>query len=224
MPDYMAEVAIVNKGKGEDMIQRHNLLATFTSRGCVRRCSFCAVWRTEGNLQELDNWPIRPIICDNNLLACSRAHFDSVIDKLKRLPEIDFNQGLDARLLTKYHADRLAELPCLVRLAWDSMAYERDFWRAYELLTSAGIPPNRIRVYVLIGYKDTPQDALYRLSEIWKAGSFPDPMRYQPLDALYKNSYVGENWTKRELARYARYWSRLFWFDVRFGISFEEFR
>ena len=222
MPDYLAGVATCN-GREVAALERHNPAATFTSRGCIRRCPFCAVPRIEGDLRELDDWPVRPIVCDNNLLACSRAHFDRVVDRLRPLSGIDFNQGLDARLLTKYHAERLAELDCLVRLAWDDMAYERPFWRAYEMLRAVGFPADRIRAYVLIGYNDTPEDALCRLRAIWERGSFPDPMRYQPLDALTFNSYVGEYWTERELRRYTRYWSRLFWFSVRFKIPFGQF-
>ena len=105
MPEYLSDVAEIGTD-WPDAVSRHNPNATFTSRGCIRKCSFCAVWRTEGKLQELDDWPTRPIVCDNNLLACSKKHFDSVIDRLKPLSGIDFNQGLDARLLTDYHADR----------------------------------------------------------------------------------------------------------------------
>jgi hypothetical protein len=179
--------------------------------------------RIEGELRELDDWPVRPIVCDNNLLACSRKHFDSVIDKLLPLKGIDFNQGLDARLLTKYHAGRLAELDCMVRLAFDNVAYESQFVKAFETLRVAGIPPNRIRVYVLIGYHDTPEDALYRLTTVRELGALPNPMRYQPLDALTKNSYIEKTWTQRQLIRYSRYWSRLLFFE-RMGITFDEFR
>ena len=153
---------------------------------------------------------MRPIICDNNLLACSQRHFDRVIDKLKPLSGIDFNQGLDARLLTKHHAERIAELDLkMVRLAWDHIGLEAQFNAAWDTLRSAGIPKGKISAYVLIGYKDTPDDALFRLRSIWDRGSWPNPMRYQPLDAIKRNQYVGEHWTDRELKRYMRYWSNL---------------
>jgi hypothetical protein len=106
MPGYLADVAEI--GGEVDALPHHNPEATFTSRGCPRRCPFCAVPRIEGELRELDDWPARPIVCDNNLLACSRAHFDRVVDRLKPLAGVDFNQGLDARLLTAYHAERPA--------------------------------------------------------------------------------------------------------------------
>ena len=92
-----------------DAIARHNPDATFTSRGCIRNCKFCIVPKIEGELKELDDFPVRPIVCDNNFLACSSAHFDNVIDKLKTLRDVDFNQGLDARLITKYQANRLSD-------------------------------------------------------------------------------------------------------------------
>lgn len=221
MPDYLADVAEI----GVDWpgaLEHHNPLATFTSRGCIRRCSFCAVWRTEGKLRELDDWPIRPIVCDNNLLACSMAHFDRVIDRLKSLSWVDFNQGLDARLLTSHHAARLSELQRpMVRLAFDHVKTEGQFLSAFQLLRDAGLPAKAIRVYVLFGYNDTPDDALYRLRLVQSLGARPNPMRYQPLDTLVRNSYVDPNWTQGELKRYHRYWSRLRWLE---HIPFEEYR
>ncbi len=219
MPDYLAGVAEI--GGEVDALPRHNPDATFTSRGCIRRCPFCAVPRIEGELRELDDWPVRPIVCDNNLLACSRVHFDKVIDRLKPLTGIDFNQGLDARLLTNYHADRLAELDCIVRLAWDWSGSETGnaFMTAYERLRRAKIPKARIQVYVLIGYKDTPEGALFRLRTCRNMGIWPNPMRYNPLDALARDTYVGEYWTDDLLRQYMRYWANL---QYTVGVPFEE--
>lgn len=216
MPDRMADVSQV--GGDVNALPHHNPDACFTSRGCIRRCSFCAVWRIEGELRELEEWEPKPIVCDNNLLACSQAHFDRVIDRLKPLKGIDFNQGLDARLLTPYHADRLAELDCTVRLAWDHIATGNTFMTAWERLRKAGIPKKRIRVYVLIGYKDTPEDALFRLRTVHNIGAIPNPMRYNPLDAMRRDGYVGEGWTERLLTAYMRYWAALqFTGGVPFG-------
>jgi hypothetical protein len=220
MPSYLSGVAKCLPYM-HDVISRHNSQATFTSRGCVRRCPFCAVWRVEGELRELQDWPVRPIVCDNNLLACSRRHFDRVIDRLKPLSGIDFNQGLDARLLTAHHADRLAELDCLVRLAFDSVRYEASFMDAFHMLRKAGIAKSRIRAYVLIGFNDTPEDTLYRLRAVSGLGIEPSPMRYNPLDTLQRDSYVGPNWTDSELTRYTRYWANLRFFRA---VPFEDFQ
>ena len=223
-PGFLADVAEI--GGDIPALHRHNPDATFTSRGCVNHCTFCAVPKIEGQLVELDDWPVKPIICDNNLLACSVPHFDRVIDRLieSRVRGIDFNQGLDARLLTEYHARRFAELGkqlSFVRLAWDNSRLEAQFRDAWRLLIDAGISPKQIRVYVLIGFDDTPQDALYRLETIRGLGGLPNPMRYQPLGAMKRNEYLSPNWTSSEMKRIARYYSRLNWLG---HIPFSEYK
>lgn len=223
-PGFMAEVA--ETGGECAALDRHNPNATMTSRGCVRRCTFCAVPRLEGDLVELQpwQWEPRPIVCDNNLLACSRRHFDVVVDRLAAmgLTGIDFNQGLDARLLTKYHAERLATLNTrCIRLAWDHTRDEREVMRAFETLISSGFGRRHISIYVLIGYDDTPEDALYRLTTVKSAGAVPFPMRYQPIDAPRRNAYVSPAWTHSELGRFMRYWCRL---RYTASVPFEEWR
>lgn len=218
-PDYLSDIAKI--GGDVNALPHHNPQATFTSRGCIRQCPFCAVPRIEGELVELDDWEPKPIVCDNNLLACSQRHFDTVIERLKTLHcVVDFNQGLDARLLTKYHAGRLAELDGHIRLAWDWISMENTVMAALQKLAEAGIPRRNIGVYVLIGFQDTPEDALYRLQTLKDLDIYPYPMRYQPLDAIRYNQYVGEHWTHRELSRFHRYWSTLRRFG---GIPFAEY-
>lgn len=46
MPDYLADVAETG-GDDVSALARHNPEATFTSRGCIRKCKFCAVPRIE---------------------------------------------------------------------------------------------------------------------------------------------------------------------------------
>jgi len=218
MPDYLRDVAEI--GGEVDALKHHNPDATFTSRGCIRKCKFCAVPKIEGDLVELEEWEWKPIICDNNLLACSEKHFDKVIDNLKGFKKVDFNQGLDARLLTDYHAERLAELDCMIHLAWDHIGLEGQVFGAIYALLHAGLPKRRIRIYVLIGYDDSPADALYRLEMLKAEGIWPNPQRYNPLDTLEKDHYVAPNWTDRELHRFMRYWARQRWLE---HIPFEEY-
>ena len=219
-PDMFHAVANTDVSVG-NVLHRHNSKATFTSRGCVRKCNFCIVPKSEGYLVELEEWEIKPIVCDNNILATSRKHFDSVVDKLKPLRGIDFNQGLDARLMTKHHAERLSELNTrMVRLAWDHVGMENEFMKAWNMLRDVGFKKTHIRPYVLIGFKDTPEDALYRLQTVKDLGAWPFPMRYQPLDVEKRNSYVAPNWTERELRDYMRYWSRQRWLE---HVPFEEY-
>ena len=218
-PGFLESVAVV--GRPADALWRHNPDATFTSRGCPRSCPFCIVPKIEGGLVEIADWEIKPIVCDNNILATSEKHFDSVVDKLKPLKGIDFNQGLDARLLTDHHANRLRELDIdIVRIAWDNIKSERPIMLAIERLKRAGFSYQNIRAYVLIGFMDTPEDALYRLQTLKDLGLMPNPMRYQPLDTHKRNAHVGEHWTDVELKNYMRYWSRQIWLS---HIPFEDY-
>lgn len=211
-PKFLASVAEI--GGEVDALSRHNPDATFTTRGCIRKCSFCIVSKIEPEYKELSDFPIRPIVCDNNFLASSRVHFDKVINLLKPLKGVDFNQGLDARLLTKYQAERLAELDLYcARLAWDHIGIEKDVMHSIDLLLAAGIPKKKLRCLVLIGFNDTPEDALYRLQTLKDSGLRPNPMRYQPLNAIKRNEYVAPGWTEKQLKRYMRYWARQIWLE-----------
>lgn len=221
-PDALKDVAEL--GGEVNALIHHNPDATYTTRGCIRRCSFCAVPKLEGPLRELDDdqWEPKPIICDNNLLAASVTHFDHVIDRLleAKVVGVDFNGGLDARILTEHHAQRIAELPkATMKLAWDNIKDENRFLRTHSILIKAGIKAKAIHVYVLLGFKDTPEETLYRLKKVMSLGSWPMPMRYQPLNSKHKNEYVSPNWTATELQRYMRYWARLMYFR---HIPFEE--
>jgi len=219
LPGYLADVATIGTESPIPPLMMHNPLATFTTRGCPNKCSFCAVPKIEGGFHELESWENRPIICDNNLLESSRKHFGKVIDGLKLLGFADFNQGLDARKFNRYHASRIAEIKQpLVRFAFDHVNSETKVHDAIELARSEGI--RNFHIYVLIGYKDTPTDALYRLEKVREWGIRPNPMRYQPLDALRKNEYIAPGWTKAELKRMVRYYSRLRWLE---HIPFNEY-
>ncbi len=212
MPEYLGGVAEI----GADipgMMQRHNPLAWQSTRGCVNRCGFCAIPKIEGEFRELprSEWHPGPLICDNNLLAASRPHFDAVIDALKPFSGIDFNQGLDARLLTPHHASRIAELRLhRVRLAWDHIKTEGAVMDAIATLRQAGVPKSKVGCYVLIGFHDTPDDALYRLETLMRLGVQPNVMRYLPIDKTVRR-YVDPTtpWTDDELIRYMRYWNNL---------------
>jgi hypothetical protein len=195
-----------------DVLALHNPDATFTTRGCPNQCPFCAVPKIEGEFRELSRWRRAPIVCDNNLLASSRHHFEAVIDSLLDLPGVDFNQGLDARRFTAWHADQIARLRrCKVRFAFDHAAMESKVADAIAVGRKAGL--RDFGVYVLIGWRDSPAEAQYRLETIRSWGVWPNPMRYQPLDAERKNMYVAPGWTEAELRRMQRYYSRLAWLE-----------
>jgi hypothetical protein len=93
-------------------LEHHNPDATYTSRGCPRKCPWCIVPEMfKHGLIEFENWKPKRIICDDNVLATSKPHFDSIIDKLLLSDETGFDfQGVDARFLQPYHVEGFAKL------------------------------------------------------------------------------------------------------------------
>jgi hypothetical protein len=211
MPDYLADVAHVEPETIYPALAFHNPLATFTSRGCINACPFCAVPRIEGKFRYVDYTPA-PVVCDNNILASSDSRFHQVIDSLLQFPYVDFNQGLDARLFSNFHAEQLKRLKSVkVRFSLDNEGMIFNVERAIEKAKVYGLKD--LGVYVLIGYKDTPQDAKHRLELVRSWGVRPNPMRYQPLDCLRKDTYIEQGWTQIQLEDMQRYYSKLRWLE-----------
>lgn len=200
-------------------VRMHNPLATFTTRGCPNACSFCAVPKLEPDFYEIYEFQPAPIVCDNNLLAASQVHIRRVIESLRHFPYADFNQGFDARLFTPEIADMIGGVRAKVRFAFDSWADEGVVKDAIDLCRKRA--SNKIGVYCLVGFDDTPDDAIAKLELIRSWGIRPTAMRYQPLDAETKNSHVASEWTERALRRVTRYYNRLRWLE---HIPFSEYR
>ena len=210
MPDYFAGMEGVSIGHDSPgILQRVNPMATRTTTGCIRRCKFCGIGQGRiepGGLRELPDWPDLPILADNNLLAASPEHFDRVMDRLEASwGWADFTQGLDSRLLTQHHAERLARLRdprTLIRLALDSMVYVDSWEDAFRRLRAASVALKYIRSYALIGFLDGPVEAWERCQWIEDHGIKVLPMWFHPLNALRKNWVTSDQhdlgWSNRE--------------------------
>lgn len=207
MPKYFADLDFVTVGeRWPGILQRVNPLATRSTEGCVRSCSFCGIGKgliEPGGLVELADWPDLPIYCDNNILAASSAHFDRVIERCKGWGWADFNQGVDARLLTDYHAERFTEIGRpMIRLALDHTGMMDEWEDAFSILRRAGMPKSCIRSYALIGFNTGPAEAWERCRWIERHGVKSLPMWYHPLDALQENQVTAAQeqlgWTQDE--------------------------
>jgi len=102
----------------------------FTTRGCIRRCPFCCVPAAEGNIRMADDiyqiWDYESksiTLLDNNILSLP-AYFAIICSQLiKKRLSVDFNQGLDIRLVTPEIANWLAKLKFkkYIRFSLDDM-------------------------------------------------------------------------------------------------------
>lgn len=119
--------------------------------------------------------------------------------------DVDFNQGLDARLFTEEVVCKLRRLKMQVtRLAYDSDGIRDSLRRAIHLLKSAGRRGRRIIVYCLYNHQDRPEDFLARIRDILEWGVVAYPMRYEPITPQPKNTYISPNWTWAELEMVAK--------------------
>ncbi|KQC04802.1 MAG: hypothetical protein APR53_09465 [Methanoculleus sp. SDB] len=182
----------------------------FSSRGCNRKCGFCAVPRIEGTINALKTsikdfvWPkhSRIIFFDNNFLWNKNKFY--IFKELQELDRsVDFNQGLDARLIDEEIAECLGKLKYessnSIRLAYDTIKEKKAVENAIQLLSENNIRKRRVFVYALFNYEDTPESFLERVIDILKWGAVCYPMRFEPLKALEKNTYISENWTKERV-------------------------
>lgn len=119
-----------------------------TTRGCPRNCYFCFVPKKEGKFRRYQH-PSEfhleghksAVLMDNNILADPDWFFEVTDWYIERNIKIDFNQGLDLRLMTPEIARQLKRCKRLKgwHFAFDSMSYREEVEAGIEMLYDAGI-------------------------------------------------------------------------------------
>jgi hypothetical protein len=206
----------------------------YTSRGCIRKCSFCGVPKLEGPQRDTDSLTALVksidsqygakkdlILMDNNVVASSR--FKEIIaeirdlgfirgaklrrsnERIAALRRVDFNQGVDARILCKDEM-YLRELStiCLkpLRIAFDHLGLREPYEKAIRYAHQFGLI--ELSNYMLYNFHDSPEDLFERmrlnvsLNEELGIRIWSFPMRYQPTD-LPDRSHIGKKWTRYQL-------------------------
>jgi len=144
----------------------------FTTRGCIRKCYFCIVPKKEGMVHAVgdiyDIWDGKSkelVIMDNNILALPE-HFKLIASQLRKEKlKVDFNQGLDHRLLTEDLAHELLTLKHIheIRFAFDDLSYKPSVLKALGILKKGGMRDWGSRWYIYIGEKDTFESVYERM-------------------------------------------------------------
>lgn len=155
----------------------------YTSRGCIRHCGFCIVREKEGSLVDCDmSWikHQKVLLFDNNFLASPFCK-----EKLKRFilnkNKVCFNQGLDIRLINKDVADLLVKVKYYdmhfnkrrLYFAFDDLSYEKQVVDGIQCLIHAGVKPDHMMFYVLVGFNTTHEQDLYRIQLLIDYGVLP---------------------------------------------------
>lgn len=156
----------------------------FLTRGCIRKCPWCVVPKKEGTIRAYRTWREikRPdtrkiVFMDNNVLACSHG-VEQMRDMIGRDIKIDFNQGLDARLIDDEIAHILSRLKWIrfIRMSCDTDGMLGTVTQAIERLGNHGIKPYRVFVYLLVQDIESAQRRAIVLREIG-AEVFAQPYR-----------------------------------------------
>lgn len=212
----------------------HDAYFAYTSRGCIRKCHFCGVPTLEGTLRDTRSLShvVRAIdemygpkkdliLMDNNVVASK--NFKEIIAEIcdlgfvrgamlkrdgMRVPiqrRVDFNQGVDARILSK-DPMYLRELSrtCIrpLRIAFDHLGLKGPYEKAVKFAHEFGL--NELSNYMLYNFHDGPDDLFERmrlnvhLNEELGIRIWSFPMRYQPTNRPDR-SFIGEKWTRYQL-------------------------
>ena len=200
-------------------------IVLYSSRGCTNNCGYCAVPRLEGAMKSFKSIQHTldagrneipdaksVVLYDNNFTE--HEYFDDIVDELVNfgLP-IDIH-GLHVESFTEHHAKRLAELKWAgqgksgtpyLRFSFDKRKYYEDIRRAAKLAAKYNIKPSFF-CYMLFNFTDSPEDFWWRVAKthdiVKETGKtiVLYPQRYEPLNSLKRNQYIGRKWTK-EMAR-----------------------
>ena len=171
---------IVNKLDNDQ--ERAELYMLLEQNGCLHYYS-----AKKEDILELDK-DIRPLY--------EKTHKPS---KRKRI--VDFNQGIDSRLVTKANMDKLAELNIYpLRIAFDHWALKDIYERSVRTAVSSGI--KNLSNYLLYNFDDKPEELYYRLRlnvdlcEELDASIYSFPMKYHPIndEKFCKNrNFIGKH-------------------------------
>lgn len=175
----------------------------FMSRGCPRGCDFCHVKDKEGrcsvkvaDLSEFWNGQKYIQLFDPNTLACKDWK-----DILTQLAEskawVDFNQGVDIRLMTAEKAEYLKRIKIKhVHFAYDRYQ-DKDIvepkLRTFRDVTKWG--RGKVSVYVLCNFDTTMEQNLHRIY-------FLRSLDFNPYVMLYDKEHIPKGHELRRLQRW----------------------
>lgn len=118
---------------------------------------------------------------------------------------IDFNQGIEGKLVTDENMKKLAEVNIEpLRIAFDHWGLEKIYDRAIRFAVKNGI--KNLSNYMLYNYQDKPEELYYRLKmtvnlcEELDANIYSFPMKYHPINDpkfFMNRDYIGKYWNRK---------------------------
>ena len=167
----------------------------FLTRGCPRGCEFCVVGKKEGrcsrkvaDLSEFWNGQKNIVLCDPNILAC-KDWKDLLQQLIDSKAWVDFNQGLDIRLMTEEKARMLSQIKMKeVHFAWDKYEDKERIIPKLNLFAKHFRLGHRAVVYTLVNFDTTLEQDLERIYTLRDMGYWAYVMIYdkEHCDPIYR--------------------------------------
>ena len=186
----------------------------FMSRGCPRGCSFCHVKDKEGltsykvaDLKEFWNGQKLIELLDPNTLACKEWK-DILSQLIDSKASVNFNQGLDIRMMTEEKAEMLSQIKIdRIHFAWDRYE-DKDFIQPkfIQFKEKTKINFRDLQVFVLCGDREMKvrQEDLERIYWLREQG-------FSPYVMLYNKDNIPKGHELRKLQRWVNnrfiFWS-----------------
>lgn len=170
----------------------------------------------------------------------ARSLWKKYFKRIPRQRHVDFNQGIDARLVTPENMRKLAEINIQpLRIAFDHLEQKEIYIRAIRLASENGI--RNLSNYILYNFLDRPEDFYERvrinveLCAELNVQIYSFPMKYQPIfDPKFFRSrdYIGKHWNRKFIraiqsilnSTAGKIGRSLEFFEVAFGKNLEEFQ
>ena len=134
----------------------------FLTRGCPNKCKWCIVPKKEGNvtpymdIEEIAQDRKNVILMDNNILASDYGL--NQIEKIIKLGlRVDFNQAIDARLVTDDIAKMLAKVKWIrfIRFGCDTPGQIGEVEKAAALIDNYGYKGYYFLYCILMDFKES---------------------------------------------------------------------
>lgn len=134
-----------------------------------------------------------------------KPYFEEFYANKPKKRYVDFNQGIDSRLVNDKNMKKLAEIPIKpVRIAFDHWSLHKTYEEAVRTAVRHG--HTSLSNYILYNFKDKPIE-LYRrlklnvdLCEELGASIYSFPMKYHPIedpDYFSNRDYIGKHWNRK---------------------------
>lgn len=194
----------------------------FLTRGCIRSCKWCIVPKKEGLVrpyQDVDeiaaDGRTNLILMDNNILAAGEYGRAQLLKIIERGYRVDFNQAMDARLVTDDIARILAQIKWLnyIRFGCDTPAQVEDCKRAIELIKACGYN-GEFMLYTML-HGDI--NECYNRTSYWRG-------KYDKKVVCAAQPYIDFNTKKQNTPQWQRdmaHWCGRRWYYKKF--DFKEF-